>query len=153
MKKHSDPDAPLTAKAGDTARVHYSCRLEDGSVFATTEGKEPKEILIGTSQVIPGLQEALIGMSAGEQKIVTIPPEQAYGPYHEEMTATLDRSMVPADLKIEVGVAIKVKHEDGHESDVFVTKIGDDTIDVDGNHPLAGKRLTMVVELVEIIPG
>jgi len=82
---------------------------------------------------------------------VIIPPEKAYGPYHEEMTAQLDRKMVPADLELEVGIVIRIKHGDGHESDAFVTEITDETITVDGNHPLAGKNLNMELELVELV--
>jgi peptidylprolyl isomerase len=144
----------LTAKEGDTVRVHFECRLDDGSVFATTANREePKEIVLGKSTVIPGLQEALLGMAADEEKTFRIPPDKAYGPYHEEMTATIDRSIIPADLDIEVGVVIKVKHEDGHESDAFVTAIDGDKIQIDGNHPLAGKTLTMEIRVVDVTPG
>ncbi len=149
----SDSGVRRTAKAGDRVRIHYVCRLADGSVFATTRNKEPKEFVIGTTAIIPGLQEAVIGMAPGDKKTVEIPPEKAYGPYHEEMTATIDRQMIPADLEIRVGVSLRVKHADGHESDVFVTAIEGNRVKLDGNHPLAGKRLIMELELVELIPA
>ena len=149
----SDSGGRRTAKAGDRVRVHYVCRLADGSVFATTRNKEPKEFVIGTTAIIPGLQEAVIGMAPGEKKTVEIPPEKAYGPYHEEMTATIDRKLVPEGIEVEVGVSLRVKHADGHESDVFVTAVEEDRIRVDGNHPLAGKHLIMELELIELIPA
>ena len=136
---------------GDSVKVHYTCKLEDGSVFATSRNKEPLEFEIGAAEVIPGLQEAVVGMAPGETKTVTVPPEKAYGLYHDEMTATIDRSMVPQDLKLEKGIAIRVKHADGHESDAFVTGLTESTVDVDGNHPLAGKTLTIDVELLGLV--
>ena len=137
-------------KPGDSVKVHYTCKLEDGSVFATTQNKKPLEFDVGGARIVPGLQEAVVGMKAGEKKTVIIPPEKGYGPYHSEMKATIGRELVPADIELEVGVALKVKHADGHESDAFVTAFTDETIDVDGNHPLAGKQLIMEVELLEV---
>ena len=89
-------------------------------------------------------------MKPGEEKTERLPPEKAYGPYHEEMTATLERKMLPEDLKVEVGVSLRLKHADGHESDAFVTKLTETTVTVDGNHPLAGKNLIMEIELVNL---
>ncbi len=152
MKTHTHSDAAPVAKAGDTVRVHYTCRLEDGKLLDTSRGKEPLEFVIGTADIIPGLQEAVLGMCRGETKTVSIPPEKAYGPYFKEMTATIERHMVPEEVKLEPGIAIRVKHADGHESDAFVTAISDRTISVDGNHPLAGKTLSMDIELVELVP-
>lgn len=147
--QRSEEDNPV-AKVGDTVRIHYECRLDDGSLFVSTRERDPLELVIGNAKIIPGLQDAIVGMSSGETKEITIPPNRAYGPYHEEMTAVIDRSMIPANVELEVGVAIRVKHSDGHESDAFVTKIDGDKISVDGNHPLAGKNLLMTVELVSL---
>lgn len=152
MQHETQPGAVTAAKAGDRVKVHYTCKLEDGSVFATTRNKEAKEFVIGTASVIPGLQSAVIGMTPGERKSVVIPPEQAYGPYHGEMTATLNRRMIPTDVAVEVGVSLRVRHADGHESDVLVTGVDGDQITVDGNHPLAGKNLVMEVELLGLAP-
>lgn len=148
MKSSNKPERAL-AKAGDSVKVHYTCKLEDGSVFATSRNKEPLEFELGSAEVIPGIQEAVLGMAAGETKTVSVPPEMAYGPYHEEMTATLERSMVPADVKLEEGVSLRIKHADGHESNAFVVGFTDTTVEVDGNHPLAGKNLVLEIELVE----
>ena len=154
MTSDDNGKTKLRASEGDTVRVHFECRLADGTVFATTANKdEPKSIVLGKSAVIPGLQEGLLGMAVGERKTFNIPPEMAYGPYHDEMTATIERSVIPADLKIEVGVVIKVRHSDGHESDAFVTAIDGDMIQIDGNHPLAGKTLTLEVFVVDVARG
>jgi FKBP-type peptidyl-prolyl cis-trans isomerase 2 len=143
-------ESRATAKSGDTVRIHYTCTIDDGSIVATTRNKEPLEFTLGNSQVIPGLQEAVIGMIPGESKAVQIPPERAYGPYHEEMKATLDRTMVPQELDLGIGVSLRVKHADGHESDVLVTGFTETTVDIDGNHPLAGRNLTMKIELLAL---
>ncbi len=152
MSSHgSQPQSP-EAKLGDTVKVHYTCNLEDGSLFATTRDKEPKEFVLGAGDVILGLQDAVAGMRPGESKTVTVPPEKAYGPYHVEMIATIERDKVPADIDLEPGIALRVKHADGHESDAFVTEVSSTTIKLDGNHPLAGKRLILELELIEVIP-
>mgnify|MGYP005844449915 FL=1 len=151
MKADSNAPAAPAAKGGDKVRIHYVCRLEDGAVFATTRNKAPIEFTIGTTKIIPGLQDAVVGMRPGETRSVSIPPEKAYGPYHPEMTAELARELVPADVKLEVGVALRVKHADGHESDAFVTGIEEDRVSVDGNHPLAGKNLLLEIELLDVV--
>jgi peptidylprolyl isomerase len=139
-----------TVRPGDTVRIHYTCRLDDNSVFATTRNRAPLEFVVGESQIIPGLQEGVLGMKPGESKTFQIGPEKAFGPYHDEMTATLDRNLVPPDLYLEIGAPLRVKHSDGHESEVRVTAFNESSVTVDGNHPLAGKALTMEVELVEL---
>ncbi len=151
MHGRRSSNEPAVVKSGDTVKVNYTCRLDDESVFATTKGAEPVEFEVGSAQVILGLQEAVVGMAPGDTKTVAIPPPKAYGPYHEEMKATIDRAMIPKDVEIEVGVALRVKHADGHTSDAFVTEATGKTVSVDGNHPLAGKNLTMDVELLEIL--
>ena len=150
MNPNRKTEAPATVKAGDTVKIRYTCKLDDGSVVAASENEEPLEFVVGNTQIIPGLQEAVIGMTPGEAKTQSIPPERAYGPYHEEMTAKLDRRMVPEEVKLEVGVSLRVKHADGHDSDAFVTELSDTTVTVDGNHPLAGKNLTLEIELVDL---
>ena len=146
-------EAAPVAVAGDTVKVHFTCQLEDGGVFSTSRNKEPLEFVVGNSQIIPGLQELVIGMKAGETKTEEVAPDKGYGPYHEEMKATLARAMVPEDLKLEVGATLRVRHADGHESDVFIMELDDDTVTVDGNHPLAGKKLVLAVELLELEKG
>jgi peptidylprolyl isomerase len=138
-------------KAGDTVKIHYTGKLEDGTVFATSRNDQPMEFTVGAAEIIPGLQEAVIGMSVGQTRTQLIPPERAYGPYHEQMTATLDRKMAPPELEIGVGVSLRVKHADGHESDVTVTELSETKMTVDGNHPLAGKNLLLEIELLDIV--
>ena len=151
MEPNLQPDAVPSVKPGDTVRIHYTCRLEDDTIFATTRHREPLEFVVGEPQIIPGLQEGVLGMKVGEAKTFKVAPEKAFGLYHEEMTATVDRSLVPPELELEIGTSLRVRHADGHESDVRVTGLTETTVTIDGNHPLAGKELTMEVELVELV--
>jgi peptidylprolyl isomerase len=147
------------AKKGDKVKVHYTGRLEDGTVFDSSEcfdeadcacGSGPLEFTIGEGQVIPGFEQAVVGMNSGESKTVIIPVDQAYGERLDEMVAVVDRSEIPAELKLEVGNQLEVTQEDGHVFPVLITDITEAKVTIDANHPLAGKPLTFDIKLVEI---
>ena len=146
------------AKTGDKVKVHYTGRLEGGEVFDSSECREdecgcesgPLEFTIGEGNVIPGFEQAIIGMSPGETKTVVIPVDQAYGERVEEMVAVVDRKEIPADLTLEVGNQLEVTQEDGHAFPVVIMEVTDSTVTLDGNHPLAGRELTFDLRLVEI---
>jgi peptidylprolyl isomerase len=147
------------AKAGDKVRVHYTGRLEDGSVFDSSECHEdecgcesgPLEFTIGEGNVIPGFDRAVTGMDVGEEKTVTIPVEDAYGERLEQMVAQVPRADLPADLTPEVGMQLEVTQEDGHSFPVLITEMTDATVTLDANHPLAGRALTFDLRLVEVL--
>lgn len=139
------------AKDGDTVRVHYTGKLEDGSVFDSSREREPLEFTIGSGQVIPGFESAVTGMTAGEAKSTTLPPEEAYGPHREELMARVDRDQLPKDLDVEVGQRLQVQQPDGRSLVVSVAEIADSTVTLDANHELAGKTLTFDLELVEVV--
>lgn len=138
------------AKSGDTVKVHYKGKLKDGTQFDSSEGREPLEVQLGTRQVIPGFEEAIIGMSVGESKSAEIPVDEAYGPRREEMIAKVGRNQYPDDLKPEVGQTLGVQQENGESLQVMVVEVDDDGMTIDANHPLAGEDLTFDIELVEI---
>jgi peptidylprolyl isomerase len=139
-----------TAKSGDTVKVHYTGKLKDGTQFDSSQGSEPLQIELGTQQVIPGFEDAVIGMSVGESKTAEIPVDKAYGPRREEMIAKVDRSQYPDDLKPEVGQTLGVQQQDGESLQVVVVDVNDEGMTIDANHPLAGEDLTFEIELVEI---
>jgi peptidylprolyl isomerase len=139
-----------TAKSGDTVKVHYTGKLKDGTQFDSSQGSEPLQIELGTQQVIPGFEDAVIGMSVGESKTAEIPVDKAYGPRREEMIAKVDRSQYPDDLKPEVGPTLGVQQQDGERLQVVVVDVNDEGMTIDANHPLAGEDLTFEIELVEI---
>jgi peptidylprolyl isomerase len=139
------------AKAGDTVKIHYSGSLSDGTQFDSSEGREPLEFAVGTGSVIPGFDKAVEGMAIGESKSVTIPPEEAYGPRHEQLIQDVPNSALPDDIAPAVGMQLQGKSADGQVMNLTVTDIKDDAITVDANHPLAGQELTFDIELVEIV--
>ncbi len=101
------------AKHGDTVRVHYTGRLEDGTVFDTTASRDPLEFTIGKGQIISGFEEAVIGMNPGESKTVNVPANKAYGPYRKEMVVEVERSQIPENLNPQVGQLLEIRQMDG----------------------------------------
>ena len=138
------------AKKGDSVKVHYTGTLGDGTVFDSSDGREPMEFTLGAGQVIPGFDQAVDGMAAGEKTKLTIPTDEAYGAVREEMVLTVPKSQFPEDVTPEVGQQFEVGQEQGQGVVVKVTEIAEDSVTLDANHPLAGKDLTFEIELVEI---
>jgi len=138
------------AKKGDTVKVHYTGKLDDGSVFDSSANREPLEFTLGENQVISGFESAVEGMEPGEKRTVTIPAEEAYGPHREDMLLEVDRSALPPDLEPKVGQLLQVRQQDGQVFEVVVRAVTDSMVVLDANHPLAGKDLTFEIELVEV---
>ena len=132
---------------GNTVKVHYTGKFEDGSVFDSSVNNEPISIQIGSKQVIPGFENALLGMTIGESKTITLSPEEGYGLPRQEMIQEIQRALVPADVT--EGVELTTTTEQGVYNAV-VLEIKDETVLLDFNHPLAGKNLVFDLELVEI---
>lgn len=139
-----------SAKSGDTVRVHYTGKLEDGTVFDSSADRDPLEFKLGEGQVIPGFEQAIAGMKPGESKTTTIPPEQAYGPRREDMVATIERAQLPDSLDPAVGQQLSVRQESGRQFRVMVTEVSETTVTIDANHRLAGKTLVFDLELVAV---
>jgi len=144
--------AARAAKAGDTVAVHYTGTLEDGEVFDSSDGREPLEFKLGAKMVVPGFENAVEGLVEGEKVRTTMQPEDAYGPHRPELAQEVERAHLPTDVDLEVGQRFRVT-AGGATSAVTVTKIEDDMVTLDGNHPLAGKALTFDIELVSITEG
>ncbi len=138
------------AKDGDTVKLHYTGKLNDGTVFDSSVDSEPLEFTIGAGQVIPGFNDGVIGMSIGEKKTIKILAKDAYGPRDEELIIELPKSRVPENLNPQVGQRIQIGQQGGERLLVTVVQIGEDNITLDANHPLAGEDLTFDIELVEI---
>lgn len=139
------------AKQGDTVKVHYKGKLDDGSVFDSSEGRDPLEFKIGDGNIIPGVEEAVVGMSPEETKEATIPPDKAYGEYREEMVIEVDKSQFPEHIDPELGQQLELKQEEDQNIVVTVTNVEEEKVTLDANHPLAGKDLTFELTLQEII--
>lgn len=138
------------AKSGDTVRIHYTGTLSDGSVFDSSEGRDPLEFTLGTGQVIPGFDAAVDGMSVGDSKVAEIPADQAYGPRQDQAVQDVPRADIPAEIPLEVGLQLQMQSPTGQVMPVTVTAISEETVTLDANHMLAGKDLTFAIELVSI---
>ncbi|MCC5916455.1 MAG: peptidylprolyl isomerase [Cryomorphaceae bacterium] len=139
------------AKSGDAVKVHYTGTLNDGSIFDSSEGKDPLEFTLGQGQMIPGFEQAVLGMSVGDKKEgVNIPSAEAYGDPSDEMVIEVPKENVPAEINPEVGQQLAVTRPDGQPMPVIVKEVKDEAIVLDANHPLAGKDLNFAIELVSI---
>ncbi|HEV8539863.1 MAG TPA: peptidylprolyl isomerase [Nitrospiraceae bacterium] len=139
------------AKLGDTVRVHYTGKLEDGTVFDSSEENEPMELTLGNGTVIPGLEQGIVGMTPGEEKTEWVPCDMAYGPYQEDLTVEVDRVLfLEQQLVPEPGLKLQVTGSDGQQLPVVVTEVSDTKVTLDANHPLAGKDLIFDIALVEV---
>ena len=138
-------------KEGDTVKVHYTGKLKDKSVFDSSQDAEPLELTVGSGQVIPGFEQAVVGMGVGDSKTVEIVAAEAYGPYRDELIVKVDKEQIPEDIPIKVGQPLVLRQAEGPPIRVMVTDISDQSVTLDANHPLAGEDLTFEVELVEIV--
>lgn len=139
------------AKSGDTVRIHYTGKLTDGTPFDSSEGRDPLEFQLGGGQVIAGLEKHIEGMEVGSASTVTIPSGEAYGEHDPAQVQQIERSAIPEDIDLQVGLQLGARTQSGQQVTFTVTEIEDATVTVDGNHPLAGKDLVFDVELVEVV--
>lgn len=137
-------------KNGDTVKVHYTGKLEDGTVFDTSVEREPMEFVVGNGKLITDFEQAVIGMESGQAKTIQISAENAYGPHVDNLVMVVDRNQFPPELEPRIDQMLQVKHENGNEFTVRVTEVSPDNVTLDANHPLAGENLTFDIELVEI---
>lgn len=140
----------MAAASGNTVQVHYTGTLSDGSVFDSSRDSEPIGFTVGMGQVIPGFDNAVIGMEIGEKKTFTIPSAEAYGEHDPRLAQDVPRTELPDDLEIFLGMSLTASGSDGREIALVVTEINDNSVRLDANHPLAGKDLTFAIELVGI---
>ena len=138
------------AKTGDTVHIHYTGRLDDGTVFDTSENREPLSFELGVGTVIPGFEEAVTGMEPGDKKTTTIPADEAYGHRREDMVVTVAKEHLPEGVEPKVGEILQMSSGDDQTFNVVVSEIGEDPIVLDANHPLAGEDLTFDIELVKV---
>ncbi len=136
--------------SGDTVRLHYTGTLTDGTTFDSSDGRDPLEFVVGSGQVIAGLDKAIPGMSVGDTKTVTVPADEAYGAHHPEARQSVPRDQFPDDIPVEVGMRLELRTPQGQTMPVVVAEVAEDSVVLDANHPLAGKDLTFAIELVEI---
>ncbi|MFP5040140.1 FKBP-type peptidyl-prolyl cis-trans isomerase [Parasediminibacterium sp. JCM 36343] len=142
----------MQVKKGDTIKVHYHGTLADGSIFDSSNGRDPLEFEVGGGMVIEGFDNGVVGMAIGDKKTVQIPAEQAYGPVNDDMVMEFPIDRFPPDLVPEVGMQLNMSNNQGEQFPVQIVEVRDESVLLDANHPLAGKDLIFDLELVEITP-
>ncbi|MCK4267956.1 MAG: peptidylprolyl isomerase [Actinomycetia bacterium] len=135
------------AKKGDQVSVHYTGTLDDGTVFDSSEKREPLQFTIGDGKIMPAFEQAVIGLAAGESASTNVPAEQAYGPYRDEMVIDVDRKEFPKEIEPKVGDQLEAKDANGGTTIVTVKGVSESHVKVDANHPLAGKNLKFDITL------
>jgi peptidylprolyl isomerase len=138
------------AKYGNTVKVHYTGKLDDGTIFDSSFDSDPLEFTIGEGHVIQGFEQAVVGMDLNETKTVKIPVDKAYGPHRDDLIVVVNRSQLPADSKPEIGEQLEGRQPDGNIVVATVIDVSDSSVTLDANHPLAGKDLTFDIQLVEV---
>jgi FKBP-type peptidyl-prolyl cis-trans isomerase 2 len=139
----------MEAKEGSKVKIEYTGTFDDGTVFDTSEGKKPLEFTVGAKQVIRGFDDAVKGMKQGEEKEITIPPAEGYGPVREQLVQKVPRQAF-GDKEIKTGMVVGLQSKEGHKLAAVIKEIGDEQVTLDLNHPLAGKTLHFKIKLVEV---
>ncbi|HEX7005098.1 MAG TPA: peptidylprolyl isomerase [Trueperaceae bacterium] len=139
-----------SAQAGKVVRVHYTGKLDDGTVFDSSEGREPLEFTLGSGQVIAGFDQAVDGMTVGETRSARIPAADAYGQRRDDLMLEVDREQIPEGIELAVGTQLQLQQQDGQAVPVTVAELDSDSVTLDANHPLAGQDLIFELELVGV---
>lgn len=137
-------------KQGDKVQVHYTGTLTDGTQFDSSAGGDPLEFTMGEGQLIPGFEQAVADMNLGETRTVTIAAAEAYGPRYDELLEEVPRAIMPEGIELAEGLALQGQAPDGHPMRYTVVAFTEETVTLDGNHPLAGQDLVFELELVAI---
>ncbi|NLW32973.1 MAG: peptidylprolyl isomerase [Fibrobacter sp.] len=139
----------MSAKQGDTVQVLYTGKLKDKTVFDSSNG-EPLEFTLGEGMVIPGFENAIVGMDIGQHKTIEIPCSEAYGPRQDDLIATVNREQFPPTVVPEKGKQVRVSNQLGQTFIMTIVEVNDGFVTLDANHPLAGKDLVFDIELLSI---
>ena len=139
------------AQKGDTVKVHFTGKFDDGTEFASSRDDAPLEFTIGEGRLLPGIEEGAIGMAEGDQKTVHLEPSQAFGEKRPELISKIAKSDFPDDIQPTVGLQLQMNSPSGNQVQVVVTEVSEDEVTLDANHALAGQPLTFDIELAEFV--
>lgn len=138
-------------KENNTVKVHYTGKLSDGRIFDSSEGRDPMQITLGLGHLIPGFENGLIGMHLNEKKTISITKDEAYGDYDSKLLFEVPKTQLPQDAEPQVGMGLSSTSPDGQEVHMTISEVKEESVILDGNHPLAGKDLIFDLEVLEII--
>ena len=152
MLEVSDKGQPVKEQSAEVAdgmvvSLEYNLQLEDETVIDSSEGKPPLQFVQGQHQIVPGLERALYGMEVGDKKDVVVEPAEGYGERNPEANQVVPRDAFGAGSELEPGMPIRVSDGSGRTATAFVAELGDETVELDFNHPLAGETLYFEVEI------
>ncbi|MEE4312492.1 MAG: peptidylprolyl isomerase [candidate division KSB1 bacterium] len=138
------------AANGDKVKVHYTGYLDDGTIFDSSEDKDPLEFTLGEGQLLKGFENAVEGLQAGDKNKVKIPAEEGYGMPQDSLIGKVPLEALPKEIKPELGMKLQSETPEGDRLILKVIEISEEEITVDANHELAGQDLNFDIELVEI---
>jgi FKBP-type peptidyl-prolyl cis-trans isomerase 2 len=133
---------------GNVVAVHYTGKLTNGEVFDSSEGRDPLKFQVGSGQIIPGFEDAIIGKNIGDRVTVNISPKEAYGEVREDLIVQVPLEQMPGE--VEVGQSLQAQADNGQAVNVIVKEVNKDHVVIDGNHPLSGMTLEFEIEVLEI---
>lgn len=140
-------------ETGDTIRVAYIGKFENGKVFDASKKGQPLEFTVGEGQVLQGFDEAVVGMVVGEKKTLNISPDEGYGIRDDSLVFEIPKKSIPDDMGLGIGKVIQLTNQSGQKIPGTISNIGHTAVTVDTNHPMAGKNLVFDIEIVEVCPG
>ena len=140
----------MHAEIDRTVTISYIGTLDNGRIFHSTEEQGPLTVTIGAGQLFPALEQAIIGMRAGEVKNIVLSAEEAYGPRRQENIIRVARTMFPADKEIAIGQKLSIEFKGGASRVMLVTSVSEYDVTLDGNHPLAGLELTFALKVEQV---
>jgi peptidylprolyl isomerase len=152
---HLSPDAKghfmAQVKSGDSVAIHYTGTLANGTTFDSSDGRDPLEFVVGSGQIILGLDKVIPGMEVGDKKVIEIPCAEAYGEANPDNRQAIPREQISAEIPLEMGLTLQMQSSDGqHVMPVTVVELTETEVTLDANHSLAGKDLTFAIELITI---
>ncbi|MGD9149073.1 MAG: peptidylprolyl isomerase [Desulfobacterales bacterium] len=138
------------AQVGDLVSVHYTGKLKNGEVFDSSKDRDPLEFTLGNKELLAGFEDGVVGMKAGQSKSVTLEPENAFGDRREDLLLKLPKKEFPQHITPSVGLQLRLSNAEGKEMTVVITEVGEESVTLDGNHPLSGQTVVFDIELLEI---
>ncbi|MBZ4643907.1 MAG: FKBP-type peptidyl-prolyl cis-trans isomerase SlpA [Deferribacteres bacterium] len=141
----------MSVQKNSKIKFHYSVAIEDGTIVDSTIDESPLEVQLGSGELLPKLEEGLVGMAQGEEKQITLLPEDAFGPVLEDAITEIPRGNIELDESVEEGMYIDLSDEKEQMYRGLVKEMNDEFVTIDFNHPLAGKTLTFSVKVEEIL--
>jgi FKBP-type peptidyl-prolyl cis-trans isomerase 2 len=140
----------MPIKTGDTVKLHFTARLENGKIVESTRPKKPIKTKIGSQVLLPGLEKAIIGLEKGSKKKVKVPPSKGFGKKDKKLIQKVDKSIFKKGAKLRKNVTVEIQFEDGNKRRALVREVKKDYLVIDLNNPLAGHTVTFDIEIVDV---